>query len=388
MTSQAPWGTVLGPGVVMALALMGHELLAVVLPVHAAAFGLSLVWVGVLLSANRFIRVIGYGWIAALGRHVGPKTLCVLAAFTATLTTLAYGLVDGGPLLLAARLVWGLTFAALNLASLAYAMAVLANAGMRVGVNRSISSLGPTLALSLGSLAVVWLGPRDIFVALGLVTALAIPIALTLPRVTVANQVEGSLWLTKPDDISVFYFTVGLTIDGLFVMTLALLFADDVSLDMAVLSTGLLLALRYLAGILFGPMGGWLGDRIGPVRAQLLFGVATVVGLAAIAADFVTGGALVIVICRAMLSAVGPVAVARRYGVGDMTAISRQAAWTDLGGAIGPLVVGAALQVMHVATLPQLYWVAAAITAVALANLMRLGPGLPEPIPARVEPQR
>ena len=48
----------------MSLALLGDALLYAVLPVYAADFGLTLPWVGVMLSANRFVRVFAYGAIA------------------------------------------------------------------------------------------------------------------------------------------------------------------------------------------------------------------------------------------------------------------------------------------------------------------------------------
>ena len=67
------WATSVGPGLVWGLAVAGHELVQVVLPVHAAAFGVSLAWVGVLLSANKFIRVVGYGGVVVLGRWIETR---------------------------------------------------------------------------------------------------------------------------------------------------------------------------------------------------------------------------------------------------------------------------------------------------------------------------
>ena len=52
---------------VLALALTGDALLYVVLPAHAADFGVDLALVGILLSANRIIRIFGYGAVVAIG---------------------------------------------------------------------------------------------------------------------------------------------------------------------------------------------------------------------------------------------------------------------------------------------------------------------------------
>ena len=46
------------PGLVIAVAMIGDTLLYVVLPLYHEDFGISLVMVGVLLSLNRWIRLL------------------------------------------------------------------------------------------------------------------------------------------------------------------------------------------------------------------------------------------------------------------------------------------------------------------------------------------
>src|SRR5262249_22274247 len=77
---------------VLALALLGDALLYVVLPLHAPSFGVTFAWVGILLSANRLVRIIGYGAVANIGRRIGLRRLTIAAAVGATLSTAAYGL--------------------------------------------------------------------------------------------------------------------------------------------------------------------------------------------------------------------------------------------------------------------------------------------------------
>lgn len=45
----------------MALALPGDAILYLLLPLYAASFGVSLVEAGLLLAANRLVRIAGYG---------------------------------------------------------------------------------------------------------------------------------------------------------------------------------------------------------------------------------------------------------------------------------------------------------------------------------------
>ena len=79
----------------MSLALLGDALLYAVLPAYAKDFGLTLPWVGIMLSANRFVRVFAYGILARLTQTVGVRRMCIVATITATATTAMYGLGQG-----------------------------------------------------------------------------------------------------------------------------------------------------------------------------------------------------------------------------------------------------------------------------------------------------
>lgn len=366
MNLRGSWGTVIGPGMVWGLAVSGHELIQVVMPVHAAAFGVTLPVVGFLLSINKIIRVIGYGWVVALGRRVGPRGLMLIASASAAGTTFVYAWCDGWPALTAARLIWGLGFAALNLGTLMYAMSIVEGAGTRVGLTRSLGAIGPALVLGLGSAAVGWLGPREVFVAVGLFMALAIPLAWALPPLAVAEEPAGRRRLSQPTVLDLFYFMVGFAIDGLFVMTVALMFLDRYSVETAVLSGGLLLGVRYIAAIVVSPFGGWLGDRFGAWRLQILFGLLFAAGFGLTAFGLPVLGGVVIVSARAVLAVLGNLVIAQRDGGGSMVALSRLATWTDMGGAVGPMLIGTLIPVFG---LQPLYGVGAVLLTLSVAVL-------------------
>ncbi len=370
MILRAPWGTVVGPGIIWGIAVSGHELIQVVLPLHAASFGLTLAWVGFLLSINKIIRVIGYGWVVALGRRVGPRGMMVAASTVSAVTIFFYAFAEGGPALTVARLAWGLGFAALHLATLVYAMSVTEQAGTRVGLTRSLGAIGPVLALVLGSAAVPWLGPRDIFIVVGAVMVLGIPLSLTLPRLTIAEEppTPARQRFSQPTDIDLFYFVVGLAADGLFVMTVGLMFADRFSVEMAVLSGGLLLGLRYAVALFISPLGGWLCDRFDPERLQVVFGGFYAVGFALVALGLYAVGGMVIVTARAVLAVLSNIVVARRHGHGSMTALSRLGTWADFGGAVGPALVGVLIPYTGIRPL---YSVAASVLVVAIIWVSR-----------------
>lgn len=195
----------------MSLALLGDALLYAVLPAYASEFGLTLPWVGVMLSANRFVRVFAYGVIARLAFRLGLRKMCLWAAVTATVSTAAYGLVEGPELMLAARILWGLTYASLVLATLSYAVAFRDKVGTRVGVGQAIQRIGPILALFGGAWLVGQAGPQTAFAVLAIPTALGILIALRLPRaVSPAKGGSRPRGLTRPKPIDVLFFFAGL----------------------------------------------------------------------------------------------------------------------------------------------------------------------------------
>ena len=65
---------------VLGLVWLGDALIYVVLPLHAADFGIGLGLVGVALSLNRIVRIVGYGWVAFLHRRLGLRALTASAA--------------------------------------------------------------------------------------------------------------------------------------------------------------------------------------------------------------------------------------------------------------------------------------------------------------------
>src|SRR5260363_351901 len=56
--------------------------------IHYAVFGATLAQAGLLLAANRLIRLLGYGWIAKLYMRKGSRLTCGLAVTAASLCTL------------------------------------------------------------------------------------------------------------------------------------------------------------------------------------------------------------------------------------------------------------------------------------------------------------
>ena len=341
----------------MSLALLGDALLYAVLPVYADDFGLTLPWVGVMLSANRFIRVFAYGSIARLTHAIGARRMCIVAAITATISTLLYGVAEGPWVMLAARILWGLTYAGLVLTTLVYAVEYRESAGTRVGVSKAIQRFGPILALIGGAWLVSQVGPNFVFVVLAVATACAIPIALSLPRerqASAANKPSASLERPRPVDI--IFFLQGYGVDGVFAITITLILAREASLSEAVLGGSALLAMRHFGEAIAAPLFGWFADRMGARKVFIASSVLTMIGFICVAVGATVIGALVMLLFRGALASLGPAVIVQSLAR-DSDAIgplARMQAWRDLGAACGPLATGfllavASAEVQHAA---------------------------------------
>ena len=344
--TEAPtpgWRAVVASSSIMSLALLGDALLYAVLPAYAEHFGLTLGWVGVMLSANRIVRVFAYGWIARLTYTLGVRNMCIVAAIVATLSTALYGLGSGPTSMLVARILWGLTYATLLLATLSYAIESRASAGTRVGVGQAIQRVGPILALLFGSWLVGRMGPNAVFVLLAIPTALAIPIALTLPKGVKAKVKKNKATsFAKPKPIDVFFFLQGYGVDGVFAVSITLIFAREATLSEAVMSGGALLAMRHFGEAIAAPVFGWIADRIGARRVFVLAAALTMLGFVGVAIGFTVPGALVMLLFRGALASLGPAVIAQSLPENEdaLGALARMQTWRDIGASAGPLVTG------------------------------------------------
>lgn len=327
----------------MSLALLGDALLYAVLPLYAESFGLTLPWVGVMLSINRLVRVFAYGVIARITHTVGVRNMCIAAAVTATVSTALYGVSQGPGLMLVARLLWGLTYATLVIATLSYAIESRQSTGTRVGVSQGIQRTGPIFALLFGAWLVGITGPTLVFTILALPTAGAILVAWSLPRNVEAKVNHNKpISLSRPKPVDVLFFLQGYGVDGVFAVSITLIFARDATTAAAVMSGGALLAMRHFGEAIGAPVFGWIADRVGARRVFVLASILTMLGFVGVAAGFTVMGALLMLLFRGALASLGPAVIAQSSGPDDdvLGALARMQTWRDLGAACGPIVTG------------------------------------------------
>lgn len=338
---------------------------------YAEAFGVNLAEVGLLLAANRLVRIAGYGAVARFYARYGDRPTCLLAVGASACSALGYATVSGFWALLPLRLLWGMAFAALNLSTQALATAEPAGAARRSGRSRAIISSGPVLALPLAALLAYAVdSPRPIFFVLAAAMLPGLWFAHRLPAI--GHPVAPRRRFTRPGSLDLWSFLEGFVLDGLFIVGLAVLGRAALP-DAAVLVAGALLASRYLGEIALAPLGGRLAERLGAERLLVMLSLITTLALIGFGLGWLWSGAAAIIVLRSLqVPLLAPIVARRTPGPERVRALASRAIWRDVGAGLGPIAAGLLLPV---APAPAVYGVAAALLAVAALAVGRDGSG-------------
>ncbi|AOE68840.1 MFS transporter [Pseudomonas fluorescens] len=346
----------------LALCLPSDVLLYLLLPMEYQAFGITLAQTGVLLAANRLVRIFGYRHVLNFYARHGDRLTCMIAAGAATLCAVGNSMLSGFAALLGLRLVWGLCFAALNLSTQVLATSEPAGAARRAGRSRALIALGPMLALPLGGLLTLWAGPRPIFLILAGCCLVGLWMARGLPGTGHDLHSTPGRRFKWPDSVALWSFIEGVALDGLFIFGLSIQ-AQKIMGGDAVLIAGGLMALRYLSELLLSPLGGRAAQRFGATAMLLLFSFLSALALAAFGSYWVIIGAAAVLVLRALqLPLVTTLVAERNPGAMRVSALASNAVWRDIGAGLGPLLAGLLLPV---ASAPWVFGLAGAAIAVS-----------------------
>ena len=354
----------------LSLALPGDTLLYLLLPLYAASFGVTLPEAGLLLAANRLVRIAGYGWVGRFYAAHGPRKACLLATAGAIISTFMYAVTSGLWPLLVARLIWGLSFAAMNIANQALPTSVIVGAPQRMGRARAITAAGPTVSLLAGAVLANVYGPRIVFLVLTVVAFIAPIFAARISTRREPVNLIGPRF-EKPGPISIWSFSVGFTIDGLLIFGLGLLAAVSFPTG-AVLAAGVAMSLRYASEMIFAPIGGRIGHHFGALRTLVTMSLLTAGALLLLAGSgvWLWIGAVTAIILRAIAGPLAAPVVAAAYpGAARVPALARQATWRDIGAGTGPLIAGLIFPILPPLAI---YGFAAVILGAASVWLLRL----------------
>ncbi|HHH50047.1 MAG TPA: MFS transporter [Saprospiraceae bacterium] len=325
--------------IAMAFAGIGDALLYPVLPVYAEALGLSSLWVGILLSINRFIRIPGNFLIAILVAKIGNKKTIIIALFIATLTTSCYGLGLGIVLFLVARILWGLSYSALRISSLSYAAKATLRQNLLFGMNASIKTLGAVVALILGTYLIKITNIQISFLMLGAISFVGLFFAYQLPNTKNTFSNSKKILPTKISLTGIILFLTSFSIDGVLVVVISkILFENNLDQAQIVLVVGAYLLFRKLCSALIPIPIGLLADRISLVPIFKISLVASIFSLVLVGTSFSQLGIVGAFLFNSIIVSMSPAVALKENKNNTLTVLAAITTWWDLGAASGTLL--------------------------------------------------
>lgn len=336
----------------LAFASFGDAFLYPFLPVNFDAVGIPMVWVGVLLSINRFIRIVSNTWIVHAFAKYGLRGIMILAVVLAITSTLGYGVATGVVAWIFFRIIWGLAFSAMRIGTLGYALQH-ERVGFALGITRSLQESGPMIALMIAPFLLMNLQSPTIFYVLAVLSIPALYFAFALPRGEDKTQsVVGTKVMRWPTALNLITLVSAILIDGIVVVVLGVLFLhyrENITLLTATSLAAFYLGYRRICLVVLSPAGGWIADRIGLDRVFNVSMVLVTLGLIAILAGWIGTGAIIVFTFYSINSAVTPGSAASGK-LHSLAAVAENATWRDIGAAIGTLVGGFLISFQHLNT--------------------------------------
>ncbi|MCP3991923.1 MAG: MFS transporter [Actinomycetia bacterium] len=343
-------------GAATAFSLLGDQALYSTLPIYFEELGLRPFEVGIVLSANRWIRLATNELAHRLTTRGNQHLLFVAAVGLGAVVTAAYATTPGFVFFVAVRMMWGLCWSFIRHLGILSVLTATGHdqAGRSAGRLSGIGRIGSVGGLLGGALVVDWLGFGPAMLVLAALSTVAVPLAWF-------GFVEIVEWPAKADGKGevgraswVLGFAHGMVGPGLVLATLGAVIADRVTASgwlSAASLTGGVLALRFVlestAAARLGALFDQRGVRVACSGAFAIGSVALVVAalspslvvlVLAVVAFFVSGTAL----------GAGLTGYAGREG---SRALARFATASDLGSASGPALGWIALGLFDQPTL-------------------------------------
>ena len=272
---------------------MGDATLYTVLPTHTAEAGITLAAVGIILSANRFIRLFLNGPTGILYDRSRRRRLFVPALFIGALSTAIYAAWDGFWPLMAGRLIWGLAWSLIWVGGATIILDVTTDGdrGRWTGLYQTWFFLGAAIGAFAGGFltdrigysAALWIG-AGVTTLGGVVALIYLPETRSSKSMNLSypNNETAQKWRPNGELVSVVSLQ-GINrfvTAGVLAATIALLVQEQLSMNNLVLGvatvTGILIGLRTILSMFAAPLAGSLsdksGNRWGVTMAGLIFG--------------------------------------------------------------------------------------------------------------------
>jgi MFS transporter, DHA1 family, multidrug resistance protein len=328
----------------LAFASFGDAFLYAFLPINSTVVGVPVIWVGLLLSINRFVRIFSNMFIVHLFAKYGLRHLMIIASLLAIASTLGYGVASGILMWLTFRICWGLSFSVMRIGTLGYALQQK-RCGLALGLSKSLQETGPMVSLFSAPVLISYFDSEVIFYILALLSVPALYFAWNLPAVEDKTPVLTSRWSIRwPSTLNLVTLVSAIIIEGILIVVLGILFLnhrENISLLSATALAAFYLAYRRVCAVALSSAGGWLADKFGLNRIFNISIFFIVAGLFTVVSGWIGTGAVLVFTFYSINAAITPGSAVTHDNNHSLAAVAENATWRDIGAATGTLLGGA-----------------------------------------------
>ena len=361
----------------VAAALLGDAMLYVVMPSRPELWHLTIIQVGVLLSANRLVRLFTNPLSSVLIEKFGVYTPFRVSLLASLGVLVAYAFSKNFIVLLFARLLWGTCWSVLRLVSqwVASEQSTSENLGFNLSSNVSVIRIGSIGGAVFGGILSDYLGYEVAFTIFGVFTLIGFAAWIRKSTymdkektITSGRDLSGFTHVLRDSRVlvlSVASMFGGLVFSGLIGATLGHFLRHRYGLEFDIVSitfgvatiTGFALGLKSFAEVLVGPFGGYLSDRYGRYKSLVISAALTSIGLFILGFSstllititvlllvFITGVMMMMQLLSLVGMAVNEESRSQVFSVFNT--------FQDFGSALGPLI---GLSLISANLLPALY---------------------------------
>lgn len=325
----------------LTFALMGDAFLYSFLPVNALSIHVPIIWIGTILSINRFTRILLNPVILRVFSLVGFRIPIIFAATVSVLATAGYGAGFGIAALLLLRVLWGISYSVLRVGAITYAMDY-PKKGLALGISQSIVESGPLLALLVGPVLFDLISPGSIFLVIALLSTPGIYFAFNLKDRDWPPALQFSFKVSFPSIFNRLAFLGAFAVDGMLVVLIGALLIEEQPnwspVEITAATAGFLI-FRRVCSLLISPFAGWSADRYGLVNIYSGSILLISLGLLLATNGWVLSGLMLVFTFYNVNASLA--AGAASAGQADVThAVSNNATFRDAGSAFGALTGG------------------------------------------------
>ncbi|CAG5074480.1 hypothetical protein DYBT9623_05167 [Dyadobacter sp. CECT 9623] len=332
----------------LTFALMGDAFLYSFLPINASSIHVPIIWIGTILSINRFTRILLNPLILRVFSLVGFRIPVIVAATVSVLATAGYGAGFGIATLILLRILWGISYSVLRVGAITYAMDY-PKKGLALGVSQSIIESGPLLALLIGPLLFEVISPRSIFLVIALLSTPGIYFALKLKERNRSPARPFNFKISFPAVFNRLAFLGAFAVEGMLVVLLGTLLMSAQHnwspVEITAAAAGFLF-FRRICSLLISPFAGWSADRYGLANIYSASILLICLGLLMATSGWVMPGLILVFTFYNVNASLA--AGAASAGKDDVThTVSINATFRDAGSAFGALAGGFLLTNNH-----------------------------------------